>query len=172
MACGGGVNEVLKPSFGYVPAEWELLQNVPYDADRTHPYEWGRLSYEKLYEADGRPVLIAGVTIAYADASIYIPQEFQGRELDEETLIELADEEEGNQGTGPDYEGTMIIDGELAGYVEDCVPPFEGLNFEHCYKYIVFVKESTYIIIWVFYGKNNTQDIMDIESMLNSITFD
>jgi len=108
----------------------------------------------------------------YADASIYIPQEFQGRELDIETLIELADEEEGNQGFGPDYEGTMIIDGELAGYVENCMPPVEGMDYEHCVKYIVFVKESTYVVIWVFYGKNNAQDIMDIESMLNSLTFD
>ncbi len=151
VACGGGIS---KPTFGYLPEGWILSEDNP---DAGEPgFQYGELRC--------RTEDFDHVTIWYGDVDVLMPPPFMGSELDEETLIEIA--KWPGDVSNPEETGTMIIAGELAGYVE-----YKGWSDKDCVKDIVCIKGPTYVFIWASWDCDDYSTKAVIESIIESINF-
>ena len=147
-----------KPTINVVPENWSLEEDFPYgeieiesDSGDT---KWGLIYYTD--ETDQNLVLIY-----YGD----VPSELKGHENDEGALIEQATLE-ASEFYGIDETGSMIIAGNIAGYVKGYDPETDTYDLD-----IVFVDDATCVDIYAAF-KPTDNDEAEVMSLINSISMD
>ncbi len=148
-ACGPDEgSKIEKPGVAFVPEQWYLSDEEPY----SELGDWGLIEYTDDVDYDF-------VQIWYGD----LPTELEGKETDEDALIDRAIYEAIT--FEPTETGTMTIDSRLAGYVKAYDAEYDVYEME-----IVFVYESTYVDIYTVYDATS-EDEEQAMSLIRSIHF-
>jgi len=142
--------DIVKPTVGYVPQGWYCEYDDPYgtyeDIDGT---KWGLIKYTDNVDYDF-------VQIFYGDVS----SELEGKENDRDALIAKATEHAIFE---PTESGTMVVAGELAGWVKAYDPEYDIYKME-----IAFVKGSTCVGIFTEYDATYDDEAQAM-SLIDSI---
>ena len=152
VACGGGIS---KPSVGFVPEGWELIDEAPYGAYNLDGKKFGSMLYE---DADGDSFVV----ILYGDSTDWQT----GLGADGDNLI--ARVLGATMSFHPGETGIMTVGDRSASYFKTCIGNL-------CEMGITFLKVSgwaakgtTWIGIYTAYHKDSQQDVM---SLIDSVYF-
>ena len=152
VSCGGP--GLPKPRVGYVPQGWACLNDFPYGEFEDKDGKYGLLFYAELEDVEN------SVWIAYGG----VPKSLEGRETDMDALIAWLTQYS-DFSYDPEDVGTMIVDGELAGYAKAYDPAKDGYEMK-----IVCVKGSTCIKISAWYGATYEEEA-EVMTLIGSISF-
>ena len=147
--CGILPESISKPTVGYIPQEWYLSDEEPYDTFKdSDGTKWGFIEYTDTVDLDF-------VQIFYGD----VPPSLRGREHDMVALLS----NEHFPLRDIDETGTMFLVGELAawGKVRDILPGDDVLG-------IIFIKGSTCINIFASYAATEENEAQ-VMSLIRSI---
>jgi len=140
---------MVKPTVGYVPQGWACTADYPYGTTEDDGVKSGLIEYTDNTDYDV-------VQIFYGDVFL----ELKGKENDRDALIAIATEYVPFE---PTESGTMVVAGELAGYVKAYDSILDVYEMD-----IVFVKGSTCVDIYTCYDATSG-DEAEVMSLIDSI---
>jgi len=142
---------MVKPIVGYVPQGWYRSADDPYGTyEESDGTKSGLIGYTDNADYDF-------VQIYYGD----VFPELKGKENDRDALIAIATKYATFE---PTESGTMVVAGELAGYVKAYDPEYDTYKMD-----IIFVKGSTCVDIFTEYDATS-EDEAQVVSLIDSIS--